>query len=147
MEQVAAEYKNDRPRAGEIDLGFARIDVDRAARTGDPEVVFGLGKTPDQVVATMRALSLAHPRTAVLATRLSDEARASCRRDLPGAVVDDIGRTATLGVPRPARGRVAVVCAGTADLPVVRECAATVEVFGSHPDVVADVGVAGLHRL
>jgi NCAIR mutase (PurE)-related protein len=130
-----------------VDLGFARLDTARAARTGDPEVVFGAGKTPEQVVATLRALHEAHPDRAILATRLSNEARELCRRRLPGASVDEVGRLATLGTPGPARGRVAVVAAGTADLPVVRECAATVSVFGAEPDVVLDVGVAGLHRL
>ncbi|WP_405922692.1 nickel pincer cofactor biosynthesis protein LarB [Streptomyces sp. NBC_00035] len=131
----------------EIDLGFARLDVDRARRTGDPEVVFGGVKTAEQVVAALRALAEAHPDLPVLATRLSGEAMALCRQELPGAEVDDVGRTAVLGVPRAARGRVAVVCAGTADLPVVRECAATIAVFGSRPEVIADVGVAGIHRL
>jgi NCAIR mutase (PurE)-related protein len=130
-----------------VDLGFARLDVQRARRTGDPEVVFGTGKTPQQVVAALRALHAAHPDTAVLATRLTDEARAACRQELPEVDIDDLGRVAILGPPPVPRGRVAVVAAGTGDLPVVRECAATVRVFGAEPDVVVDVGVAGLHRL
>jgi NCAIR mutase (PurE)-related protein len=129
------------------DLGFARLDLQRAARTGDPEVVFGGGKTPHQVVAALRALHEAHPDNAVLATRLSDEALARCRAELAGAEVDEVARVAVLGSPGPARGRVAVIGAGTADLPVVRECATTVRVFGAEPDVILDVGVAGLHRL
>jgi pyridinium-3,5-biscarboxylic acid mononucleotide synthase len=129
------------------DLGFARLDLDRAARTGDPEVVSGVGKTPEQVVAALRELHRAHPDRAVLATRLSGPARAACRDGLPGVEVDEVGRVAVLGpLPRP-RGRVAVVAAGTADLPVVRECATTVRVFGAHDEVIVDVGVAGLHRL
>jgi NCAIR mutase (PurE)-related protein len=130
-----------------IDLGFARLDVQRASRTGDAEVVFGAGKTPAQVVGALRALHEAHPDRAVLATRLSPEAMAACRDELPGARLDEVGRLAVLGTPGPPRGRVAVVAAGTADLPVVRECAATVEVCGAEPDVILDVGVAGLHRL
>lgn len=130
-----------------LDLGFARLDVQRARRTGDPEVVFGAGKTPEQVVAALSALHRAHPEAAVLATRVSGPARALCRRQLPGVRVDEVARLAVLGTPRPPRGRVAVVCAGTADLPVARECATTVEVFGAEPDLVVDVGVAGLHRL
>lgn len=132
---------------GEVDLGFARLDVDRARRTGDAEVVFGTGKSPAQVVAALTALHAAHPDRAVLATRLSDEALHACRRDLPDARLDDIARLAVLGRPRPPHGRVAVVGAGTGDLPVVRECAATVEVFGATADVIVDVGVSGLHRL
>ncbi|SHN18610.1 nickel pincer cofactor biosynthesis protein LarB [Actinacidiphila paucisporea] len=134
-------------KSTEVDLGYARIDVDRAARTGDAEVVYGAGKTPAQIVGAMRALSQAHPDRPVLATRLSPEARELCRRELPGAAVDDVGRTATLGPSAPRTGCVAVVCAGTADLPVLRECATTVNVFGAHTDEIVDVGVAGLHRL
>jgi NCAIR mutase (PurE)-related protein len=129
------------------DLGFARLDLQRAERTGDPEVVFGGGKTPEQIVLALRALHRAHPKSAVLATRLSDEAMARCRAELPGVEVDDVARVAVLGMPAPPRGRVAVVGAGTSDLPVLRECAATVRVFGAAPDVIVDVGVAGLHRL
>lgn len=129
------------------ELDFARLDLDRLRRTGDPEVVFGANKTPDQVVAILSALHAAHPERAVLATRLSAGARAACRAGLPGVDVDDVGRLAVLGpLPEPA-GVVAVVAAGTSDLPVVRECAATVGVFGAHTDVVVDVGVAGLHRV
>jgi pyridinium-3,5-biscarboxylic acid mononucleotide synthase len=134
-------------RAGVADLGFARLDIDRAERTGDPEVVFGVGKEPGQVVAALRALREAHPRRAILATRLSDAALRLCAEQLPEAETDDVGRLAVVGQPPPPEGRVAVVAAGTADLPVVRECAATVSVFGASPDVITDVGVAGLHRL
>ena len=128
------------------DLGFARLDVDRAERTGDPEVVFGEGKTPAQIVATLRALHEAHPGRAILATRLSEAAITECAEALPEATLDPVGRTAVLGRGE-TRGRVAVVAAGTSDLPVVRECAATIGVFGTEPDEIIDVGVAGLHRL
>jgi NCAIR mutase (PurE)-related protein len=131
---------------GVADLGFARLDIERAARTGDPEVVFGQGKSPGQVVAALRALREAHPDRAILATRLSEAALAECADRLPEAEVDPVGRTAVLGTGE-TRGRVAVVAAGTSDLPVVRECAATVRVFGAEPDEIVDVGVAGLHRL
>ena len=129
------------------DLGFARLDLDRAARTGDPEVVYAGGKTADQVVAALGALHAAHPDRAVLATRLTPEAQRACRAAWPEAEVDEVGRVAVLGVPPPPRGTVAVVAAGTGDLPVVRECAHTIRVFGARPDVLLDVGVAGLHRL
>jgi NCAIR mutase (PurE)-related protein len=131
---------------GVTDLGFARLDTGRAARTGDPEVVYGQGKTPGQIVAALRALREAHPDRAILATRLSEAAIEECAEHLPGAVLDPVGRTAVLGETE-TRGRVAVVAAGTSDLPVVRECAATIGVFGAEPDEIVDVGVAGLHRL
>jgi pyridinium-3,5-biscarboxylic acid mononucleotide synthase len=132
--------------AAPIDLGFARLDVDRLQRTGDPETVFGAGKTPDQIVAAMQALHSAHPSRAVLATRLAPAALSACS-SLSGVVLDEVGRTAVLGPLPVARGRVAVVAAGTSDLPVVRECAVTLGVYGAAPDEIVDVGVAGLHRL
>ena len=129
------------------DLGFARVDVDRAARTGDPEVVYGAGKTPDQVVAILRALHEKHPERAVLATRLEPETLDVVGRALPEARVDLVARAATLGpLPEP-RGTVAVVAAGTSDAPVAAEAALTVAVHGASVDRIDDVGVAGLHRL
>ena len=133
--------------AGFIDLGFARLDTDRATRTGDPEVVYGGGKTPGQVVAALGALHRRHPDRAVLATRLTDEARALVRRDLPDAEVDDVARAVRVGpLPTPA-GLVTVVAAGTSDAPVAAEAALTARVHGAGVDRVDDVGVAGLHRL
>ncbi|MEU0546479.1 nickel pincer cofactor biosynthesis protein LarB [Micromonospora sp. NPDC005979] len=130
-----------------IDLGFARMDVDRLSRTGDPEVVYGAGKTPEQVTGAMRALRVAHPDTPILATRLTDAAMARCVDEFGADVVDPVSRTAVVGPERTPVGTVAIACGGTSDLPVARECAATVAVFGSRADLVVDVGVAGLHRL
>ena len=129
------------------DLGFARVDVDRAARTGDPEVVYGAGKTPDQVVAILRALHEKHPERAVLATRLAPETLDVVSRALPDATIDLVARAVTLGpLPEPT-GTVAVVAAGTSDAPVAAEAALTVRVHGAAVDRIDDVGVAGLHRL
>ncbi|GAA1779972.1 nickel pincer cofactor biosynthesis protein LarB [Nocardioides hankookensis] len=129
------------------DLGFARVDVDRAARTGDPEVVYGAGKTPDQVVAILRALHDKHPERAVLATRLTPEALATIGEALPEATLDPVARAVTLGPLPTARGTVAVVAAGTSDAPVAAEAALTVAVHGAGVERIDDVGVAGLHRL
>lgn len=109
-------------------------------------MVFGQGKTPAQIVTALRTLHEAHPDRAILATRLSDAAIEECRAELADAELDPVGRTAVLGESG-TRGRVAVVAAGTSDLPVVRECAVTIRVFGAEPDEIVDVGVAGLHRL
>jgi NCAIR mutase (PurE)-related protein len=137
----------DQPDPRIADLGFARVDVDRAARTGDPEVVYGAGKTPDQVVAILRALHEKHPDRAVLATRLAPEAMDVVSRALPDAAVDLVARAVTLGpLPEP-RGSVAVVSAGTSDAPVAAEAALTIAVHGARVDRIQDVGVAGLHRL
>lgn len=131
------------PRAH--DLGFARVDLDRARRTGDAEVVYGAGKTPQQVVDILHTLHAAHPDRAVLATRLSDEAITAV--EAAGADVDRVARAATMGpMPTPA-GTVAVVAAGTSDAPVAAEAALTARVHGAGVDVITDVGVAGLHRL
>lgn len=129
------------------DLGYARLDTDRLRRTGDPEVVYGAGKTPAQVVELLRTLHAAHPGHAVLATRLSQESRAAVAAELPEAVVDEVGRTAVLGEPPAARGTVAVVAAGTSDAPVAAEAATTARVFGAAVERITDVGVAGLHRV
>jgi pyridinium-3,5-biscarboxylic acid mononucleotide synthase len=129
------------------DLGFARVDLDRAARTGDPEVVYGAGKSPEQVVDLLRTLHEAHPDRAVLATRLAEPALAAVRSALQTASVDEVARCATLGpLPTPT-GRVVVVSAGTSDAPVAAEAALTASVHGAGVDLVQDVGVAGLHRL
>jgi NCAIR mutase (PurE)-related protein len=132
---------------GVLDLGFARLDVDRERRTGDPEVVYGAGKTPGQIVDTLRALHDRHPDRAILATRLDEAARAAIRRDLPGAELDDVARAATFGPLPTARGVVAVLSAGTSDAPVAAEAALTARVHGTTVDRIDDVGVAGLHRL
>jgi pyridinium-3,5-biscarboxylic acid mononucleotide synthase len=131
----------------QADLGWARLDLGREARTGDPEVVYGAGKTPEQVAAILRRLSEAHPDRAVLATRLTPEAMAAVTAGVPGAAVDDVARCATVGpLPEPA-GTVVVVSAGTSDGPVAAEAALTARVHGAAVQVVQDVGVAGLHRL
>ncbi|GAW51076.1 MULTISPECIES: nickel pincer cofactor biosynthesis protein LarB [unclassified Nocardioides] len=129
------------------DLGFARVDVDRAARTGDPEVVYGAGKTPDQIVAILRALHDKHPERAVLATRLAPEALDVVADALPDADIDLVARAVTLGPLPPTHGTVAVVAAGTSDAPVAAEAALTIRVHGAAVDRIDDVGVAGLHRL
>lgn len=129
------------------DIGFARLDIDRAARTGDPEVVYGAGKTPEQIVASLSTLHAAHPDRAVLATRLTAEATDLIRGALPDAAIDEVARACTLGpLPRPA-GHVCVVSAGTSDAPVAAEVALTAQVFGAGARIITDVGVAGLHRI
>lgn len=133
------------PRA--LDLGYARLDLDRADRTGDPEVVYGAGKSPEHVVELLARLHEAHPDRAVLATRLSSATLQLIGEQLPAAERDEVARACTLGpLPTP-RGRVAVVSAGTSDAPVALEAALTVRVFGAQAEVINDVGVAGLHRV
>jgi len=135
------------PLAGFDDLGFARLDTHRALRTGDPEVIYGAGKTPAEVVALLRALyEQAGDRPAVV-TRLHDEAIAMIRTELPDAVVDELARCALLGELPVTRGTVCVVTAGTSDAPVAAEAAFVARAFGASVTRITDVGVAGLHRL
>ena len=128
------------------DLGYARLDIDRARRTGDPEVVYGAGKTPQQVHELLQTLRANHPDRPVLATRLSTETQ-ELVASLPDCTVDPVGRTAVVGSLPALSGTVAIVSAGTSDGPVAAEAATTAQVFGAGVDVINDVGVAGLHRV
>ena len=129
------------PAERTADLGFARVDVDRARRTGDPEVVYGEGKTPALVVDILTTRPGRHPDRAVLATRLSPATQALVAERLPDALLDPVARAATLG-PLPAtRGVVAVIAAGTSDAPVAAEAALTARVHGADVRRIDDVGV------
>ncbi|MGD9958670.1 nickel pincer cofactor biosynthesis protein LarB [Nocardioides sp.] len=129
------------------DLGYARVDVDRAERTGDAEVVYGAGKSPEQVIGILRTLHERHPDRAVLATRLDEVALDAVGTALAGATLHPEARAVTLG-PLPApQGTVAIVSAGTSDAPVAAEAALTARVHGAGVVEIGDVGVAGLHRL
>ena len=129
------------------DIGFAKLDTDRERRTGDPEVVYGQGKTPAQIVTALRTLAEHSPGRAVLATRLDPAAQEAIAAAIPGAVIDAEARCARLGPLPEAYGQVVIVSAGTVDGPVAAEAAMTVTVHGAHATVIRDVGVAGLHRL
>ena len=129
------------------DLGFAQLDLDRERRCGLAEVVFCPGKTPDQVIAILKAFA-ANGQNA-FATRASKELFARVHEALPNAAWHDAARAITLDVqplPTPT-GAIAIVAAGTADLPVAEEAALTAHRLGAAVDRVYDVGVAGLHRL
>lgn len=129
-------------------LPFATIDHHRALRQGYPEVIFGEGKTPEQIVEI--ASRIASRGDGVLATRLSREAaRALCDR-FPEIDWNPVGRTAVLAPREPApagRGTILIVTAGTSDLPVAEEAAATAGALGNCVSRLTDVGVAGIHRL
>ena len=129
-------------------LGLALLDHQRALRTGFPEVVYAEGKTPRQLIAILERLRRKHG--VVLATRVTPEQREPLARAFPRGELNELARTLVLR-RRPARargrGRVVVMCAGTADLPVAEEALVTARVMGSRAELVADVGVAGLHRL
>ena len=129
------------------DLGFAKIDHHRAIRCGFPEVIFCPGKTTPQIMAI--AERIVSRGQNLLATRVSPEAMASMVDFFPDAEVNDAARTVVVvrSAPPPAPGVIAIVCAGTSDLPVAEEARVTAEVMGSKTATLYDVGVAGIHRL
>ncbi len=138
---------NDDP--GFADLGFARLDTGRATRTGDPEVIYGAGKSPEQAVILVAALRRAHPDRPALLTRADAALRAAVALAGPAdqVIIDEEGGCIAVGpLPEP-RGLVTVVSAGTADAPVAAEAAFVARVFGAGTRRVTDVGVAGIHRL
>jgi NCAIR mutase (PurE)-related protein len=130
------------------DLGYAAVDHHRALRQGAPEVVFGHGKTAAQIVGIAREIVRSGQN--VLVTRLdADKARESVTA-MPELRYAELARTATVEhAPIPALGTrpVALVSAGTSDLPVAEECAETLRMLGAKVERVYDVGVAGIHRL
>ena len=134
---------------GYSDLGFARLDVDRVARTGDPEVVYGAGKTVEQGVALVAALREAHPDRPALVTRAAPELVEALQGAYGDqAQVDELARAVAVGAAAGgARARSCVVSAGTSDGPVAAEAAFTARVVGAGVERVTDVGVAGIHRL
>ncbi|MGH2344215.1 MAG: nickel pincer cofactor biosynthesis protein LarB [Chloroflexota bacterium] len=129
------------------DLGYARLDTHRALRTGMPETVYCPGKTPAQVAGIMARLAERHDH--VLATRATNEQAEATLAVLPNAQYHALARVITLRPPgdEPKRTGILVLTAGTSDLPVAEEAALTAEMMGHAVQRIADVGVAGLHRL
>lgn len=132
------------------DLGFARYDHHRALRRGFPEVIFGIGKKPDQLVGLIQHAAAHHPT--VLATRITPTYAEHVQEALPDLDLEyhELARCLILGrdqVVPSGRGSVLVVCAGTSDLEVACEAAITAEVLGNTTQQLNDVGVAGLHRI
>lgn len=129
------------------DLGHTRVDHDRTDRVGQSEVIFGQGKTPGQIVEIIASLQAAGGN--ILVTRLSPEAMDAVASAFPGAVIHSLARLATLvqREPESAATKVAIVCAGTSDLPVTEEARLTAEFYGNVTERFYDVGVAGIHRL
>jgi NCAIR mutase (PurE)-related protein len=129
------------------DAGFARIDHHRGLRLGLPEVIYAAGKTPEQVAEIFARMAAAGG--SVLATRATGETYEAVSERVPQAVYHEAARIIGLNrtSPREEAGPIAVICAGTSDLPVAEEAAVTAEYLGLHVKRIADVGVAGLHRI
>jgi hypothetical protein len=130
------------------DIGFAKVDHHRALRTGMIEAIYSAGKTPAQVAAIFARMSKAGGN--VLATRATREMFEAVLNVEPHAEFCEVARTIELDQNRElvqGKGTIAVVCAGTSDLPVAEEAAVTARLMGNTVELIADVGVAGIHRL
>lgn len=129
------------------DLGYAKVDHHRSLRTGMPEVIYAAGKTATQVAGIFG--SMAASGVNVLATRSTREQFEAVLKVAPLAVFHDVSRCITLNQSPSEQhpSLVAIVCAGTSDLPVAEEARVTAELMGNTVELIADVGVAGLHRL
>ena len=121
-------------------------DTGRESRTGQPEVIFGPGKTPEQVLAVVRDLLDADVRP-ILVSRATPEQVLAVMGALPEARHEKSANMLVIRTAPQRRGTVAVVSAGTSDLPVADEAAATAEAFGLSVERITDVGVAGVHRI
>ena len=129
-----------------MDMGHTKIDLHRPLRNGFPEVVYGEGKTPEQVGDIFKRMGEV---SNVLATRVSQEMADHVLSVCPDATYNTLGRTLSL-IRKPIEyleGKIAIVTAGTSDLPVAEEAHSTCEMFGNRSWIVPDVGVAGIHRL
>ena len=130
-----------------VDLGCAKLDTHRELRVGYPEVIFCPGKTNDQIKTIISAMMDGEAN--ILATRASVENFAAVKEVCPDAVYHPLARTITLTRKKHSlpESYIAVVTAGTSDLPVAEEAAVTAEIFGNRVERIVDVGVAGVHRL
>jgi NCAIR mutase (PurE)-related protein len=131
-----------------VDTEHARVDTHRALRHGLPEVIFGLGKTAEQILDVVRALR--EQEQSVLATRVSPETAGEVAAHYSDGHYDEISRLLWFGpseVPIKGNGTVVVVSAGTADHPVAAEAEGVLRRFGNNVETLKDVGVAGIHRL
>jgi NCAIR mutase (PurE)-related protein len=144
---VEAALEQLRVPSPEADLGFAHVDLHRRERCGFPEVIFCEGKAIEWVLGVVRQLVEAGQDC--LATRVSPEQAQALLQQFPQAQHDPVGRTFWLPASRPTSliGRVVVITAGTSDLPVAREAVVTAQALGCEVQLLADVGVAGIHRL
>ncbi len=130
--------------------GFALVDHHRPLRTGVPEVVFGLGKTPQQIAEIMSVLQRQAMTTVVMATKVSADTFREVNKHLPQCQYFPTAQICSLGQPQPQQQHahaIAILSAGTADIPIAEEAAITLELSGFCPQRLWDVGVAGIHRL
>lgn len=143
-----SKERQNRKEENTVDLGFARLDGDRAARTGEPETIFCQGKTPAQVAEILQQLLQMHPEENIMGTRADEAAYLAARELVPDVCYDEMARVLYVRRTDRTDGRsVAVVSAGTADMPVAEEAALCASLLGHDVVRIYDVGVAGVHRL
>jgi pyridinium-3,5-biscarboxylic acid mononucleotide synthase len=157
LRELLEQFKNDQCSLDDTlarlkhlpyeDIGFARIDHHRNLRQGFPEVIFGQGKTNDQIAAIVERMLKADSN--VLVTRTTEDAFQLVQQQAGDAVFHKLARAITIRRDNRSRGKgkIAVVSAGTSDMPVAEEAAVTAELTGNEVERFYDVGVAGLHRL
>lgn len=128
------------------DLAFAKIDHHRELRKGYPEIIYGLGKTDEQIVKI--AQEIIKKGSNLLITKINEETYKNVKKKIPSAQFNPHARTIHLiqKKPSPGKGKIMIITAGTSDIPVAEEAAVTCETLGNEIDKVYDVGVAGLHR-
>lgn len=126
---------------------YAKVDMHRGVRQGVPEIIYGAGKTREQIFGIARTM-LQNGQKTVLVTRMSHEAAEFVAKELP-LIYNELGKTGVIGaMPEPdGKGKVVIASGGTSDMPVAEEAAVTAEVLGNKVTRLYDVGVSGIHRL
>jgi NCAIR mutase (PurE)-related protein len=128
------------------DLAFAKIDHHRELRKGYPEIIYGLGKTEEQIIKI--AQEIIKKGSNLLITKLDEDTFKIVKKKIPGAQFNPLARIVYLlqKKPSPGKGKIMIITAGTSDIPVAEEAVVTCEILGNEVEKVYDVGVAGLHR-
>ena len=129
-------------------LDYATIDYDRKKRIGNHEVIYGAGKTKEQIIGIVQNM-LDHDIHSILITRVNDEKSQAILKEFPQIIYDELSHICYIDEEKKEfnKGKIVVVCAGTSDLPVAREAYLTAQFLGNEVELVSDVGVAGIHRL
>jgi NCAIR mutase (PurE)-related protein len=129
------------------DLSFAKVDHHRELRRGYPEVIFGLGKTDEQILKIAKAIL--KKGSNLLITRVDEKVYRKIKQKIPKIKYNSLGKTISLKQkdPPPGKGKIVIITAGTSDIPVAEEAAVTCDILGNEFEKIYDVGVAGLHRL
>ena len=153
LKKVAAGKLSPEEALGDLkhypyqDLNFAKIDHHRELRRGFPEIVFGLGKTEEQIREISK--TIIQKGSNLLVTRVKPEIYVNIQKEIPQVLYNELGQTMSYKVktPAPGKGKIAIITAGTSDIPVAEEAAVTCDILGNDIEKIYDVGVAGIHRL